>query len=158
MLAFSRCTCGYTGSLRFIFLILVFSFGYTGVSVAACEVFSWGMWTLSCCRWDLVPWPGIELGLPPLSIATGHPETPQIHLYPEIIFKKIENWSLLETYCASSGKDGTMGPSRSQKAGQRGVASRVSVFIVRSNTSLWSNLFFFFCKKSCITSCWPPMG
>ena len=40
MLAFSRCTCGYTGSLRFIFLILVFLFGCTGVSVAACKVFS----------------------------------------------------------------------------------------------------------------------
>ena len=66
--------------------------------------------------------------------------------------------SLLETYRASSGKDGTMGLSQSQKAGQRGVASCISVFIVRSNISLWSNLFFFFCKKSCITSCWPQMG
>ena len=35
--------------------------------------------------------------------------------------------SLLETYCASRRKDGTMGPSQSQKAGQRGVASHISV-------------------------------
>ena len=30
--------------------------------VAACRVFSCGMWTLSCCMWGLVPWPGVEPG------------------------------------------------------------------------------------------------
>ena len=28
------------------------------------------------------------------AFATGHPGTPQIHLYPEIIFKTIENWTV----------------------------------------------------------------
>ena len=27
---------------------------------AACRIFPFGMWTLSCSMWDLVPWPGIE--------------------------------------------------------------------------------------------------
>ena len=36
------------------------------VLVAACRVFSWGMWALSCSMWDLVPWPGIKLGTPAL--------------------------------------------------------------------------------------------
>ena len=30
------------------------------VLVAACRIFSWGMQTLRCGMWDLVPWPGIE--------------------------------------------------------------------------------------------------
>ena len=31
-----------------------------------CRIFSWGMWTLSCSMWDLIPWPGIEPGTPAL--------------------------------------------------------------------------------------------
>ena len=34
--------------------------------IAACGIFSCGMWTLSCGMWDLVPWPGIEPRLPAL--------------------------------------------------------------------------------------------
>ena len=37
-----------------------------GIFIAACGIFSCGMWTLSCSVWDLVPWPGIEPGLPAL--------------------------------------------------------------------------------------------
>ena len=42
---------------------------------AACRIFSWGMRTLSCGMWDLVPWPGIEPGPPALGavLATGPP-------------------------------------------------------------------------------------
>ena len=35
-------------------------------SVAVRRIFSWGMQTLSCGMWDLVPWPGIEPGPPAL--------------------------------------------------------------------------------------------
>ena len=40
--------------------------GMRGSLVAAREIFSWGMWTVSCCMWDLVPWLGIEPGPSPL--------------------------------------------------------------------------------------------
>ena len=34
--------------------------------VAACGIYTCGMWTLGCSMWDPVPWPGIELGPPAL--------------------------------------------------------------------------------------------
>ena len=35
----------------------------SSISVAVCGgVFSWSMWTLSCCMWDPAPWPGFEPG------------------------------------------------------------------------------------------------
>ena len=37
------------------------------VLAAAWGIFSWGMQTLSCGLWDLVPWPGIEPGTPALA-------------------------------------------------------------------------------------------
>ena len=58
----------------FCFLLIVFihlaalglSCGTSGrrssVFVAACGIFSYSMWTLSCGVWDLVPWPGMEPG------------------------------------------------------------------------------------------------
>ena len=36
------------------------------VLVAICEIFSFGIWSLSYGMWDLVPWPGIEPGPPAL--------------------------------------------------------------------------------------------
>ena len=40
------------------FLIFVITYG----------IFSWGIWTLSCNLWDLVPWPGMEPGPPALGV------------------------------------------------------------------------------------------
>ena len=60
----------------FIFSFLnIYLFGCTGSSlphlessifITACRIFSRGIWTLSCSRWDLVPWPGINPGPPAL--------------------------------------------------------------------------------------------
>ena len=36
--------------------------GVQHILAAALEIFSWGMWTLSCRMWDLVPWPRIGPG------------------------------------------------------------------------------------------------
>ena len=38
--------------------------------------FSFGMWTVPCSMWNLVPWPGIKPGPPPWigSLSTGPPE------------------------------------------------------------------------------------
>ena len=36
--------------------------------VAACRIFCCGMWNLSCRKWGLVPWPGIEPG--PVALGT----------------------------------------------------------------------------------------
>ena len=30
------------------------------VLVVACGIFNYVMWTLRCCIWDLIPWPGME--------------------------------------------------------------------------------------------------
>ena len=38
------------------------------VSVAERRLFICGTWTLSCSMWNLVPWPGIEPGPPPLGV------------------------------------------------------------------------------------------
>ena len=40
------------------------------VLVAACGLFSCGMWTLSWGMWDLVPWPGIKPWPPKLGVRT----------------------------------------------------------------------------------------
>ena len=55
--------CGLYPNAFFFFLISLF-----------CCIFSFGMQTLHCDLWDLVPWPGIEPGLPALgvqSLSTG---------------------------------------------------------------------------------------
>ena len=68
-----RCECKVF-LFVFCFLFIVFihlaalglSCGTSGlrssVFVAACGIFSYSMWTLSCGVWDLVPWPGMEPG------------------------------------------------------------------------------------------------
>ena len=38
------------------------------IFVMECRIFSCSIWTLSCSRWDLVPWPGINLGPPALGM------------------------------------------------------------------------------------------
>ena len=40
--------------------------GGSSIFVAVCRIFSWGMRTLSCALWDLVPQPGMEPGPPAL--------------------------------------------------------------------------------------------
>ena len=48
-------------TILFIYLFLKYLFFYlTALSL------SWGMWTLSCAMWDLVPWQVIESGPSPL--------------------------------------------------------------------------------------------
>ena len=47
--------------------------------VAAHRIFSFGMWTLSCGMWDLVPWPGIQPGPPALRVLSlSHGTTREI--------------------------------------------------------------------------------
>ena len=41
---------------------------HSGSSLAACRTFTYGMKTLSCGMWDLVPWPKIEPRPPALGI------------------------------------------------------------------------------------------
>ena len=65
-------------TFSFIFSFLnIYLFGCTGSSlqhletsifVMACRIFSCSIWTLSCSRWDLVPWPGINPGPPALGM------------------------------------------------------------------------------------------
>ena len=50
----------------FIYLFTCLFIWLSRVLVMVCRIFSWGMWTLSCSMWDLVPWPGIEPGTPAL--------------------------------------------------------------------------------------------
>ena len=38
------------------------------VLVAACRIFSCGLWTPVCSMWDLVPWPEMEPGPPALGV------------------------------------------------------------------------------------------
>ena len=53
------------------------------IFVAACGIFSCGMWTLSCSMWDLVPWPGIELGAPALGVQSlSHLTTREVPALP----------------------------------------------------------------------------
>ena len=42
------------------FLLLILFIWLYQVFVVACRIFSCSMETLSCCMWDLVPWPGIR--------------------------------------------------------------------------------------------------
>ena len=62
-----------TKSPAFIFLFWnIYLFDCTGLGLSfgrhAGSFFSWGMQTLSCCMWDLVSWPGIELRPPALGM------------------------------------------------------------------------------------------
>ena len=56
------------------------------IFVVACSIFSCGMWILGCSMWDLVPWPGIELGAPELGAwSLSHwttREVPQMDFLP----------------------------------------------------------------------------
>ena len=46
--------------------IIYFFIWLLWVLVATCEIFSYGIWTLSCGMWDLVPLAGMEPRLPAL--------------------------------------------------------------------------------------------
>ena len=46
--------------------------------VSPCRIFSCGMWTLSCCMWDLVPWSGIEPALRAQSYPLDHQGSPSL--------------------------------------------------------------------------------
>ena len=46
---------------------------HVGSSVAAFEIFSCSMRTLSCSLWDLAPWPGIDPGPPTLEVPSPGP-------------------------------------------------------------------------------------
>ena len=50
----------------------------SSIFIMACGIFSWGMQTLSCGLWDLVPWPGVEpLLWKQAVLAIGPPGTSQ---------------------------------------------------------------------------------
>ena len=55
--------CNVERSFILIKIIYLFICLYW-VLVVAGGIFSWGMWTLSCSTWGLVPWLGIESQLP----------------------------------------------------------------------------------------------
>ena len=75
---------------NFLIFIFIYLFGCAGsylqhagfsIFVALCSIFSWGIWTLSCSMWDLVPRPGIEprpsvLGAQSLSLWTTRKAPP----------------------------------------------------------------------------------
>ena len=44
------------------FFFLIFIYLAAPVFPVTCGIFSWGIWTLTCITWDLVPWPAVELG------------------------------------------------------------------------------------------------
>ena len=49
---------------------------------AARRIFSWGIWTLNCGMWDLVPWPGIEPVAPALRVQSlSHWTTREVSKY-----------------------------------------------------------------------------
>ena len=45
------------------------------VLVVACGIFNYVMWTLRCCIWDLIPWPGMEPRPPALGAWSLSPWT-----------------------------------------------------------------------------------
>ena len=66
---FPNTSATFPWSSFFFFFSLIFTyfFGWAGSLLwHAGTVFSSGTWALSCSIWDLVSWPGIEFGPPPL--------------------------------------------------------------------------------------------
>ena len=52
----------------------------------ACRLFSWGMQTLSCSRWRLVPWPGMEPGSPVFGVRSlSHWTTRKVPIWSSLI-------------------------------------------------------------------------
>ena len=65
--------CGrrkWKGELSHHFTCILFFFFYLAAPSfsTVCRLFSCGMQSLSCSMWDLVPWSGIEPGLPALGV------------------------------------------------------------------------------------------
>ena len=55
------------------------------IFIAASRIFRYGMWTLSCSIWDLVPWPAIEPGPPALGgWIFSHKTTREVPTWPRI--------------------------------------------------------------------------
>ena len=98
----------------FFFLFLWLYWGLVaahGLFNAECRIFSYGLWTLSCGKRDLVPWPGIKPG--PLHwehgvLATGPPEKfPHKLFYVRKIIFRIKKESRVGKYlqCMQKAKD-----------------------------------------------------
>ena len=90
------CPTGHCGSVHFVTAFFLFCYLFTRLgwvlAVAgrifslhlAWGIFSWGMWTLSCSMWDLVPWLGIKPGPPALGArGLSHWTTRKV---PSIVF------------------------------------------------------------------------
>ena len=75
------------------------------VFVAACRIFSCGLWTLNCSAWDLVSWPGSEPRAPALGVHSLDPWTArELGFWWEVRGQSLRlHWFCLECLSALGG-------------------------------------------------------